>query len=315
MKSVELSVIIPVLNEEESLELLYSKLTSVLERLDKAYEILIIDDGSTDRSFEVLARLHQQDNRLKVIRFRRNFGQTSAFSAGFDHAQGDILITLDADLQNDPEDIPRILEKMSEGHDVVSGWRVDRKEPFFSRRLPSKIVNFLVSRISGVQLHDYGCSLKAYRSEVMKEVKLYGQMHRFIPAVAGSAGISVAELPVSHHSRKHGSSKYGLSRTPVVLLDLVTIGFLLSYSTRPMQIFGRLGLLSFFIGLALGIYLVIDKFAFNHGLAERPLLMLAILLVIAGVQLITMGLLGELIVRTYHEAQNKPTYVIKEIIE
>ena len=309
------SVVIPIFNEEENIQTLYGELREALNGLDIGYEIIAVDDGSTDRSFALLKELHERDERLKVIRFRRNFGQTAAFVAGFDHSQGEVVVTMDADLQNDPADIPLLLEKIEGGYDVVSGWRLPRQDPFLTRRLPSLIANWLISQVTGVHLHDYGCSLKAYRREVVKNVQLYGELHRFIPALASWMGISVAEVPVSHHPRRFGRSKYGLSRTSKVLLDLLTVRFLLSYSTRPIHIFGGLGLISFVVGIGLGGYLSFVKFALGQDIGNRPLLLLAILLMVLGVQLISIGLLGELVVRTYHETQNKPIYMVREVLE
>ncbi len=310
-----LSIVIPLYNEEENVEQLYTQLKAALEGVGREYEIIIVDDGSTDGSFDVLRRLHEDDERLKVIRFRRNFGQTAAFAAGFDRSQGQVVITLDADLQNDPADIPLLLEKIEEGYDVVSGWRLHRQDPLLTRRLPSMIANWLISQVTGVQLHDYGCSLKAYRREVVKNVQLYGELHRFIPAIANWMGVSVAEVPVRHYSRRFGKSKYGLSRTARVLLDLLTVRFLLSYSTRPIHIFGGLGLISFVAGICLGGYLSFVKFALGQKIGDRPLLLLAILLMVMGVQLISMGLLGELVVRTYYETLDKPIYVVREVLD
>jgi glycosyltransferase involved in cell wall biosynthesis len=311
----ELSIVIPLFNEEESVEPLYAQLKEALEPLQQSYEIIIVDDGSTDRSFELLKGLHAQDKRLKVIRFRRNFGQTAAFAAGFDHAQGRVVVTMDADLQNDPADVPRLLEKIEEGYDVVSGWRVERwKKAWLTRRLPSVVANRLISETTGVHLHDYGCSLKAYRSDVVKNINLYGELHRFIPAMASWMGVSVAEIPVHYRSRQFGTSKYGISRTIKVILDLLTVRFLLSYSTRPIHIFGSLGLAMSGLGSILGLYLSIVKLALGQDIGDRPLLLLAILLMVLGVQMITMGLLGELVVRTYHESQGKRIYVVREML-
>jgi len=311
---MDLSVIIPVFNEAQNLRPLYEQLKAALDGHDADYEIIAIDDGSRDDSFAILKELHQQDRKLKVIRFRRNYGQTAAFAAGFDLAQGDVVITMDADLQNDPADIPLLLDKMAEGYDVVSGWRVERKDPFLTRRLPSMIANWLISTVTGVHLHDYGCSLKAYRKEVVKGVQLYGELHRFIPALSSWMGVEVAEIPVQHHARRFGSSKYGISRTIRVILDLITVRFLLSYSTRPIQIFGGLGLLSFGVGALLGVYLSFVKLALGQDIGSRPLLLLAVLLMLVGVQLVSMGLLGELVVRTYYEAQGKPIYTVREVL-
>jgi glycosyltransferase involved in cell wall biosynthesis len=313
-KRADVSIIIPVLNEAGNLDALYHKLKTVLDSLDKEFEIILVDDGSTDSSFEILEGLHKTDNRLRVISFRRNFGQSAAFSAGFDFAQGDIVITMDADLQNDPADIPVLLKKLDEGYDVVSGWRVNRKDGFFTRRLPSKVANFLISIVTGVRLSDYGCSLKAYRREVVKNIKVYGEMHRFIPALASWMGIKVTEVPVNHAPRLSGKSKYGMMRSIRVILDLLTVKFLLGYSTRPIQIFGLLGGLSLLFGVIIGAYLSALKIFFGHPLRDRPLLLLAVLLIIFGVQLVTMGLLGELVVRNYYESQNKQTYMIREVL-
>jgi glycosyltransferase involved in cell wall biosynthesis len=312
---MDLSIIIPIFNEAENIGPLYAQLKAVLEGLGRSYEIIAVDDGSSDRSFAILQDLCTEDGHLKVIRFRRNFGQTAAFAAGFDHSQGEVVITMDADLQNDPADIPLLLAKVDEGFDVVSGWRVDRQDPFLSRRLPSMIANGLISQVTGVHLHDYGCSLKAYRREVVKGVQLYGELHRFIPALSSWMGVSVAEVPVRHHARRFGKSKYGISRTIRVILDLITVRFLLSYSTRPIQIFGGLGALSFGLGTAFGVYLAFVKLVLGQDIGTRPLLQLAVLLMLVGVQLVSMGLLGELVVRVYYEAQGKRIYMVKELLE
>lgn len=312
----QLSVVLPIYNEVESLPHLLEELGPALTATGRTFEIICVDDGSRDGSFEALKQLRQQDERVRVIRFRRNFGQTAAFAAGFDRARGEIVITMDADLQNDPADIPKLLDKIEAGYDVVSGWRTDRwregVSTFFTRKLPSATANWLISTGTGVHLHDYGCALKAYRAEVVKNINLYGDLHRFIPAIASYFGVTVAEVPVNYRSRQFGRSKYGLGRIIRVILDLLTVRFLLSYSTRPIQIFGSLGLLASALGIVIGIYLSFMKLIYGIALAERPLLWLAILLVMVGVQFITMGLLGELIVRTYHESQNKPIYSIRE---
>ncbi len=315
MTEIDLSVVIPLFNEEENINPLHQELTAALERLDLAYEIIIVDDGSTDRSFQLLRALQAEDDRLTVTRFRRNFGQTAAFAAGFDRARGHAVVTLDADLQNDPADIPLLLDKLDEGYDVVSGWRMHRKDPFVTRRLPSIVANAMISWSTGVHLHDYGCSLKVYRCEVVKNLQLYGELHRFIPALASWMGVEVAEVPVNHRARLHGSSKYGLSRILRVLLDLLTVRFLLSYATRPIQIFGLVGLLAFAVGSLLTLYLGIVRLFLRQPISGRPLLLLAILLTLIGVQFITMGLLGELMVRTYHESQRKPIYMVREVLE
>ncbi len=311
---VELSVVIPLFNEQENVEPLYQGLKRVLEGLGKEYEIIIVDDGSTDGSFESLKRLAADDPSLKVIRLRRNFGQTAAFSAGFDQAEGDVVVTLDADLQNDPADIPLLLAKIEEGHDIVSGWRKSRQDSFLTRRFPSMVANSLISEVTGVRLHDYGCSLKAYRHEVVKNINLYGELHRFIPALASWMGVSVAEVPVTHRPRRFGKSKYGLSRTIRVILDLLTVRFLLSYSTRPIHILGSLGILASFLGAIIVTYLGFVRLVLQRAIADRPLLLLGILLLVVGVQLITMGLLGELIIRTYHESRDRPIYAVRETL-
>ncbi len=312
---MDLSIVIPVMDEEENIESLLSQLEDELSRVGKSYEIIAIDDGSKDRTYEILKGLHQKARNLKVIRFPANFGQTAALAAGFDHAKGDIIITIDADLQNDPQDIPKLLEKLGEGYDVVSGWRKKRKDPLLTRRIPSIVANKVISFFTGVHLHDYGCTLKAYRREVVKNIDLYGQMHRFIPALAKWVGAKIAEVEVRHHPRKYGKSKYGMSRVVGVILDLITVRFLLSYSTRPIQIFGLLGFIAGLIGFVLAVYLSVLKVFFGVSLANRPLLLLAIFLIFIGIQFISMGLLGEMQARTYHESQNKPIYVIKETLD
>lgn len=312
----QLSIVLPIYNEEESLPHLLAELVPALEDTGRTFEIICIDDGSQDDSFGELKKLRDQDSRVRLVRFRRNFGQTAAFAAGFSRARGDVVITMDADLQNDPADIPELLAKIDEGYDVVSGWRMDRWQEglgsLIKRKIPSAVANWLISTGTGVALHDYGCALKAYRSEVVKNINLYGDLHRYIPAMASYIGVTVTEVPVSYRSRKFGRSKYGLGRIPRVLLDLLTVRFLLSYSTRPIQIFGLMGLLAFALGVVIGLYLTYMKVVYGAALAERPLLLLGILLVMVGVQLITMGLLGEMVVRTYHESQGKPIYTIRE---
>jgi len=311
-EKIDLSIVIPVLNESENLEPLHLQLNNVLDRLDETYEIIFIDDGSDDDSFKILEQLHAHDSRVRVVRFRRNFGQTAAFAAGFDFAQGAVIVTIDADLQNDPQDIPSLVEKIEQGYDVVSGWRRKRQDPFLSRRVPSWVANWLISKLTGVKLHDYGCSLKAYRREIVKNISLYGELHRFIPALASSMGSRVTEIEVKHRARMFGQSKYSISRTVRVVLDLITVKFLLDFATRPIQIFGLMGMLFLTLGTGLGLYLSILKYFYLENLADRPLLLLAILLIMMGVQLITMGLLGELVTRTYHETQNKPIYMVRE---
>jgi glycosyltransferase involved in cell wall biosynthesis len=319
----ELSIVVPVYNEEESVRPLCEALHAVLSELDRSYEILIVDDGSTDASWERLVELAGVIPHLELIRLRRNFGQTAAMSAGFRAAKGDIVITMDADLQNDPADIPLLLEKIGEGYDVVSGWRRDRKDPFINRRLPSMIANGFISRITGVVLHDYGCTLKAYRREIVENLSLYGDMHRFIPALASWVGARLMEVPVKHRAREFGTSKYGISRTLRVILDLMTVTFLLRYSAHPIRIFGKFGV---FFGLP-GILLLL-MYAFAHlgynlfdcqalvplvEMSKRPTWVLTpFMLVLFGMQFMSMGLLAEIQIRTYHESQGKTTYVIRE---
>jgi glycosyltransferase involved in cell wall biosynthesis len=313
---VELSVVIPIKNEAAGLEELHREITATLEPWGRSYEVIVIDDGSTDGSFEILARIQARDPRWRIIRFRRNFGQTAAFSAGFAHARGRLIATSDGDLQNDPQDIPAMVRKLEgESLDIVCGWRRDRKDAFVSRLVPSMIANRLISWATGVRLHDYGCSLKIFRAEVVKPLKLYGEMHRFIPAIASEQGVAIAEMVVNHRARRHGTSKYGISRTVRVILDLLTVKFLLSYSTRPVQIFGLIGLGMGIPGGIILAYLAFVKMFEGQAIGNRPLLLLGILLVFTGVQLLTLGLLAELQARTYHESQDKPTYVIREIRE
>lgn len=313
--AVAVSIVIPLLNEADSLPELYKQLRQMMDHLDRSCEIIFIDDGSTDNSFAILRQIQQTDIRVRAIKLRRNFGQTAAFSAGFDHARGDVIITMDADLQNDPRDIPTLLAKIDEGYDIVSGWRVNRQDKWLTRRIPSQTANWLISRLTGVKLHDYGCSLKAYQSEVLEHTKLYGELHRFIPALASWMGVEVAEVPVNHFARRYGKSKYGLSRIIRVILDLLSVKFLLDYATRPMQIFGLLGLFSFIAGTALAAYLSYQRIFESTALRDRPILLLAILLIVIGVQLLIMGLLGELVVRTYHETQSKTIYMVRDVVE
>lgn len=309
---MDLSIVVPVYNEENTIKLLCHKVRDVLENIEEISEIIIVDDGSTDNTYSILKEIKDEIKELRIIRLRANFGQTAALSAGFDNAQGDIVITLDADLQNDPNDMPKLLEKMKEGYDVVSGWRKNRKDPWLARKLPSYVANKLISWITGVRLHDYGCTLKAYRKEIIKDIELYGQMHRFIPALAKWVGGRISEVPVAHHLRKFGKSKYGIGRTVRVVLDLITIKFLLSYSSSPIQIFGLIGLSSGVLGFLWTGYLVVQRLFFEIPLGGRPALLLAVMLMFLGVQFISMGLLGELLIRTYHESQKKPIYAIRE---
>jgi glycosyltransferase involved in cell wall biosynthesis len=315
----EISVVVPMRNESPNVAELYRELTDTLVAFGRPYEIVAIDDGSTDDTFAQLAALQAADRRVRVIRFRRNFGQTAAFAAGFAHARGRFIVTSDGDLQNDPRDIPGMIEQAERGPDIVAGWRKDRKDPFINRRLPSMIANWIISASTGVKLHDYGCSLKVFRAEVVKGMKLYGEMHRFLPAIASEMGVSLEERVVNHRARKHGKSKYGISRTIRVILDLMTVKFLISYSTRPLQIFGLLGVTMGFLGSVICSYLAYVKLfgpeAAAARVGDRPLLLFGILLIFTGVQLVTLGLLAEMQARTYHESQGKPIYVIREIRE
>jgi glycosyltransferase involved in cell wall biosynthesis len=308
-----ISIVIPLYNEEENVRELYSSLKPVMDSIRNEYEIIFIDDGSTDSTLSLLQEIKAADDTVIVLSLRRNFGQTAAFAAGFDYSRGDIIVTMDGDLQNDPKDIPKLLELMKD-NDLVSGWRKVRKDPFLSRRLPSILANSLISKVTGVNLHDYGCSLKAYRRDVIKNLKLYGEMHRFIPAVASWYGVRIAEVETTHHPRLRGKSKYGISRTMKVVLDLITVKFLQSFSTKPLQFFGPIGLFSGALGFFISLYLSIDKLLSGKDIGGRPLLLLGALLIIVGIQFIGMGLLGEMMVRVYHETQKKPIYVIKKVI-
>ncbi len=312
---MDLSVVIPFYNEAQNIPIFFDELCRALEGTGLTWEILAVDDGSTDATFSLLKGEALQRNRVKVVQLRKNFGQTAALSAGFDLAEGEIIITMDGDLQNDLADIPALVARIRDGYDIASGWREKRQDPFLSRRLPSIIANKMISWVTGVNLHDYGCTLKAFKKEVAKNIRLYGELHRFIPAIASWMGVTIAEVAVNHRSRKFGRSKYGISRTIRVLLDLITVKFLLTYSTRPIHVFGLWGILAGLAGFGLAGYLTIQRLFFGIPLANRPILLLAILLIFIGIQFISMGLLGELQVRTYHESQGKPIYYLKEIFE
>ena len=313
-QSPEISIVVPLLNEQDNIGPLYEQITQTLTDVYD-YEIIFVDDGSSDNSFDILAKLQKTDAGIRVICFRKNFGQTAALSAGFAHARGKVIVAIDADLQNDPADIPKMIARLDEGFDVVSGWRKKRHDNAVTRLLPSKIANWLISRITGVKLHDYGCTLKVYRREVIEETKLYGEMHRFIPALASWSGARIAEMPVNHRPRTTGKTKYGLRRTLKVVLDLITVKFLGSFSTKPIYIFGGLGLASGIGAIASGWIVLYQKIAHNFAMNRNPLLVLTALLITATIQFILMGLLAELLVRTYHESQNRPTYVIREILD
>ncbi|HWI40710.1 MAG TPA: glycosyltransferase family 2 protein [Verrucomicrobiae bacterium] len=309
---MDLTIVVPIYNEEESIPELHRAVTDAMAGSGLQYELVLVDDGSSDGSFRLLAEVAAADPRVKVIRFRRNFGQTAAMAAGFDAACGEVVVPMDGDLQNDPRDIPLLLAKIREGYDVVSGWRKDRQDTFVNRRLPSIIANSMISRMTGVHLHDYGCTLKAYRREVLEGINLYGEMHRFVPALASQVGARVAEMPVRHHARKYGTSKYGISRTMKVILDLITVKFLLQYSTKPLQLFGRWGMYTMAAGVVSGAATLYMKFFSHMSMNRNPLLILTAFLLFMGVQFIVLGLLGELNARTYYEAQNKPIYVVRE---
>lgn len=312
---LDLSFIIPVYNEADNLHELFREITDSCIKIDKSYEMIFVDDGSWDESVPVLKKIQKEDSRVKIIRLRKNFGQTAALVAGFDYAKGEIIITLDADLQNDPEDFFRLIERIEMGFDIVNGWRENRKDRFLTRRLPSSIANWFISTITRVKLHDYGCTLKAFRKDVIKNIRLYGELHRFIPAIASDMGVSIAEVKVSHRPRRRGKSKYSIFRFVRVILDLLTVKFLLSYSTRPLQIFGLIGLISGLTGGILALYLSYQRLILMRGIAGRPLLLLAILLIVIGIQFITLGLLAEIMVRAYHESAKKSIYFVKEIVD
>jgi glycosyltransferase involved in cell wall biosynthesis len=315
-RRLSVSVVVPLYNEVENVDPLVREVSAALDATGRECEVLLVDDGSRDGTAERLREIPARDSRFRVVLFRRNFGQTAAMSAGFDRARGDVIVAMDGDLQNDPADLDLLVEKIeNEGYDIVSGWRKSRKDALISRKLPSWIANWLIGVITGVRLHDYGCSLKAYRSEVLRNVRLYGEMHRFIPALASWVGARITEVPVNHRARTRGTSKYGIGRTIRVFLDLITVKFLLSFSTRPLQVFGTWGLGMFAAGGAISAWLSYLKIFHGEELSNRPLLMLGVLMILMGVQLISMGLLAEISIRTYHESQQKPTYVVREIIE
>jgi glycosyltransferase involved in cell wall biosynthesis len=307
------SVVVPIYNEVESLPRLVSAIANVLQEHQLNYEIIFVDDGSQDGSTEVLRNLAKDRPDLKAVILRRNYGQTPAMAAGFGQAQGEIIVTLDGDLQNDPVDIPRLLAKLAEGYDLVSGWRKERQDDQLTRLLPSKIANILIGKVTGVKLHDYGCSLKAYRAELLADMNLYGELHRFLPALAYIEGARITELPVRHHTRRYGKSKYGLGRTFRVIMDLFTIFFMKKFLTRPMHVFGLFGLIAIIIGTSFGFYLSFLKLVLGLSIGSRPLLMLAILLILTGIQLFSFGLLAELVMRTYHESQKRPIYRVREV--
>ena len=311
---MDLSVVIPVFEEELNIEPLHDEIRRVLEGLEKSSEIIFIDDGSRDNSFAILEDIQRKNDGVRVIRFRRNFGQTAALAAGLQYAQGEVVVTMDGDRQNDPNDIPSLLARIDDGYDLVCGWRFDRKDKYWSRKFPSMLANKLISRTTEVELHDYGCTLKAMRREVAKNITLYGELHRFIPAVASQMGVSIAEIKVNHRPRTLGTTKYGISRTFRVLLDLITVKFLLKYAGRPMHFFGLPGLISGAIGFLLALYTTFERLFLGVPMGSRPLFLLAILMILIGIQFIAIGLLGEMQIRTYYETQNKPIFIVKETL-
>lgn len=311
MKTV--SVVIPVFNEEQNISPLHRELKAVMEEMGGEYEVIFVDDGSGDGSGDILRELAQGDERMKVIEFRKNFGQTAAIAAGVEHARGEIIVTMDGDGQNDPRDIPRLLRRLEEGYDVASGWRKKREEPFLRRKFPSIMANKLISLLTRVKLHDYGCTLKAYRRDVLKDVRLYGEMHRFIPAYASWVGARISEMEVTDHPRRYGTSKYGLSRTVSIVLDLITILFLQRYSTKPIRLFGGAGMILLSLGTIAGLF-VLYRRVFLGGVWISPMIFVSFLFGIMGVMLTLMGLIAEIIIRTYHESQGKPIYVVKSMI-
>lgn len=311
MQSV--SVVIPVYNEEENIELSYREVTDVMSSMDVNYEIIYIDDGSRDKTLEKLVSISNADKNVKVIEFRRNFGQTAAMAAGFDHSTGDVVVALDGDLQNDPKEIPAMIAKLNEGYDMVAGWRKDRKDKYISRRVPSMIANWLISKSTNVQLHDYGCTLKVMTGDVARSIKLYGEMHRFIPALADEIGAKIAEVPVNHRERQFGKSKYGISRTIRVILDLITVKFLLGYSKRPIHLFGSIGMVSGILGTLILTILTYQRFFMSVPMGNRPLLALGVMLIIIGLQFLVFGLLAEVLARTYYESQQKSIYAVRRI--
>ncbi len=308
------SIVVPVYNEAQNVGPLLESVRDVLDGLGRPWELIVVDDGSTDDTAARLRELTARVPALRVVRLRSNFGQSAALAAGFDLARGEFVVTMDGDRQNDPADIPRLLDELKDGYDVVSGWRRERRDPFWSRRVPSRLANALISWITGVRLHDYGCALKVYRREILRDIQLYGEMHRFLPALARWVGATVGEVPVTHWPRRSGVSKYGIGRTVRVLLDLLTVKFLMSYWTRPIQIFGLLGLAVGGSGMLLAVVLSYQRIVQGVPLANRPILLLAVLLVVVGAQFVGIGLLGEMMVRTYHESQRKPVYSVREIV-
>lgn len=312
---IQFSVVVPFFNEQENIPPLYMKLTEVMDGIGESYELVFVDDGSKDNSYKVLSDIYEHDCRVNVVRLRRNFGQTAALKAGFDFARGEVVISMDGDLQHNPEEIPRFLEKIEEGYDLVSGWRHRRRDHWLMRQLPSRTANWMMAKLSGIELHDFGTTFKAYRREIIQEIQLYGELHRFIPALASSTGAKIAEVPIENLERKNGKSNYGIGRTIRVFLDLMIVKFLLDYSTRPLQFFGLFGIGGVGLGSLLGCFLVYEKFYQHKAIMTEhgPLMLLAVALFISGAQFISMGLLGEILARTYYESQNKPIYALREV--
>ena len=311
---LDLSVVVPIFNEAESIPQLLHELHAALKPTARSYELVLVDDGSTDRSFDLLADAAELDPALHLVRFRRNFGQTAAIQAGLDHARGQIIVLMDADLQNDPRDIPMLLERLEAGYDLIAGWRANRKDRLLSRRLPSVLANRLISFTTKVQLHDYGCTLKAMRRDLATELRLYGEMHRFIPAIASWVGAKVLEVRVNHRARQFGSSKYGIGRTFRVILDLITVRFIQSYMSRPMHVFGLTGLVCLGLGFLVSAWLAFMRIVWGTPLSDRPLLLLGVLLIVVGIQLVSLGLVSDVLVRTYHESQHKPAYYVRTVV-
>ncbi len=309
-----ISIVIPIYNESESINLLVSEIIDVMNVNNINFEIILVNDGSSDETFNILSKLSLNLQHVIIINLRKNYGQTAAMAAGFDYSSGEIIITLDGDLQNDPHDIPKLIEKIEEGYDLICGWRYERKDKLINRRIPSKIANKIIGFVTGISLHDYGCSLKAFKKDIIKDIKLYGELHRFLPVLANMEGAKIKEVKVNHRSRKYGKSKYGIDRTFRVLMDLLTVWFMNKFLTRPMYVFGFIGIVSFISSLIISSYLIILKFL-GENIGSRPLLMFALILGIAGVQLFSFGLLGELLMRTYHESQNRPIYRIRSILQ
>tara|TARA_Y100001933_G_scaffold67162_1_gene67577 strand:- start:611 stop:1573 length:963 start_codon:yes stop_codon:yes gene_type:complete len=307
-----ISIVVPVYNESDSIKLLINEIFNVMESHNLPFELIIVNDGSDDNTIHVLENLSIEIKQLIVLNLRKNYGQTAALAAGFDNSNGDIIVTLDGDLQNDPRDIPKLITNLNEGYDLICGWRFQRKDKLFNRRIPSKIANRLIGNVTGIHLHDYGCSLKAFKSEIIKDIKLYGELHRFLPVLANIEGAKIKEIKVNHRSRKYGQSKYGIDRTFRVLMDLLTVWFMNKFLTRPMYVFGFIGIISIISSFIMSSYLIVLKFL-GESIGNRPLLIFALILGIAGVQLFSFGLLGELLMRTYHESQDRPIYRVREI--